>query len=69
MIDAALPYLRCPVCRDPLARAGDRALRCPRGHSFDIARQGYASLTRGTPHDGDSAAMISDRTAFLTAGH
>lgn len=70
MIDAAMPYLRCPVCSDTLARAGERTLRCPRGHSFDIARQGYASLTRrGTPHDGDSAAMISDRAGFLAAGH
>jgi 23S rRNA (guanine745-N1)-methyltransferase len=70
MIDAALPYLRCPVCEGTLARAGERTLRCPRGHSFDIARQGYASLTRrGTPHEGDSAAMIEDRSAFLAAGH
>ena len=70
MIDAAMPYLRCPVCDGTLARAGERTLRCPRGHSFDIARQGYASLTRrGTPHEGDSAAMIEDRAAFLAAGH
>jgi 23S rRNA (guanine745-N1)-methyltransferase len=70
MIDVAMPYLRCPVCMNTLARAGERTLRCPRGHSFDIARQGYASLTRrGTPHEGDSAEMISDRAAFLAAGH
>jgi 23S rRNA (guanine745-N1)-methyltransferase len=70
MIDAAIPYLRCPVCSGTLARAGERTLRCPRGHSFDIARQGYASLTRrGTPHEGDSAAMIEDRATFLGAGH
>jgi 23S rRNA (guanine745-N1)-methyltransferase len=69
MIDAAIPYLRCPVCSGTLVRAGE-TLRCPRGHSFDIARQGYASLTRrGTPHEGDSAAMIEDRAAFLAAGH
>lgn len=70
MIDAVIPYLRCPVCGETPARAGERTLRCPRGHSFDIAKQGYASLTRrGTPHEGDSAAMISDRAAFLAAGH
>ena len=37
--------LRCPVCAEPLAEttAGTaRALRCPRRHSFDIARQGPA---------------------------
>ncbi|GIF08742.1 putative RNA methyltransferase [Actinoplanes siamensis] len=69
MIDGALPYLRCPVCRLPLDR-GDRALRCPRGHSFDMARQGYADLSAGRlPHTGDSAEMIADRAGFLAAGH
>ena len=69
MIDGALPYLRCPVCEDTLSRAG-RSLRCPRGHSFDIARQGYATLVRGrVPHAGDSAEMIDARDAFLAAGH
>jgi 23S rRNA (guanine745-N1)-methyltransferase len=70
MIDAALPYLRCPVCEDPLARADARTLRCPRAHSFDIARQGYVNLTTGRmPHAGDTAEMIADRAAFLAAGH
>ena len=70
MIDAALPYLRCPVCEDTVTRDGERALRCPRGHSFDIAKQGYVNLTTGRmPHDGDSATMIADRAAFLAAGH
>jgi 23S rRNA (guanine745-N1)-methyltransferase len=69
MIDAALPYLRCPVCERPLVRAG-RALRCPDGHSFDMAKQGYADLTAGKmPHTGDTAAMVADRAAFLDAGH
>jgi 23S rRNA (guanine745-N1)-methyltransferase len=69
MIDGALPYLRCPVCRESLARAG-QALRCARGHSFDMARQGYADLTAGRmPHVGDTAEMVADRAAFLAAGH
>ena len=69
MIDEALPYLRCPVCEQSLGRA-DRTLRCPRGHSFDLARQGYADLSGGRlPHDGDTAEMVADRAAFLAAGH
>jgi 23S rRNA (guanine745-N1)-methyltransferase len=69
MNDAVLPYLRCPNCRSPLTDAG-AALRCKRGHSFDIARQGYAALLPGgTPHTGDSAAMVGDRAEFLSAGH
>jgi len=69
MIDGALPYLRCPICRQPLERV-DRALRCPPGHSFDMARQGYADLTAGRmPHVGDTAEMVADRAAFLGAGH
>ncbi|MFC4067436.1 putative RNA methyltransferase [Actinoplanes subglobosus] len=69
MIDGAIPYLRCPVCREPLARQ-ERALRCPLRHSFDMARQGYADLSAGRlPHTGDSAEMVADRAGFLAAGH
>ena len=74
MNDAVLPYLRCPNCSSPIeavpAGAGPGTLRCARGHSFDIARQGYATLLAGRhPHPGDSAQMIADRAAFLGAGH
>ena len=69
MIDGALPYLRCPVCGQFLVRS-ERALRCPAGHSFDMAKQGYADLTAGRmPHVGDTAEMVADRVDFLTAGH
>lgn len=69
MIDGALPYLRCPHCEQPLHRV-ERALRCPRGHSFDMARQGYADLSAGRlPHVGDTAEMVADRAGFLGAGH
>ncbi len=45
-------------------------MRCPAGHSFDIARQGYVNLTTGrTPHSGDTAEMVAAREEFLTAGH
>jgi 23S rRNA (guanine745-N1)-methyltransferase len=68
MIDGALPYLRCPICGGRCAARSGAAL--PAGHSFDIARQGYADLTAGRqPHAGDSAAMVADRAAFLAAGH
>ncbi|MDG4760141.1 putative RNA methyltransferase [Micromonospora sp. WMMD710] len=68
-----LRQLRCPVCGEPLteATAGTaRALRCPRGHSFDIARQGYVNLLAGrAPHVGDTAEMVAARADFLAAGH
>ncbi|WP_433320601.1 putative RNA methyltransferase [Micromonospora sp. CA-269861] len=68
-----LDRLRCPVCGESLAEttAGTaRALRCPRGHSFDIARQGYVNLLAGrAPHVGDSAEMVAARADFLAAGH
>ncbi|MGX6606881.1 putative RNA methyltransferase [Micromonosporaceae bacterium Da 78-11] len=68
-MDAALRYLRCPVCAQELTRL-ERSLRCSRGHSFDMARQGYADLTAGRmPHVGDTAEMVADRIAFLAAGH
>lgn len=69
-VDAAL---RCPVCRDPLDRrvSGPAAsLRCARGHTFDVARQGYVHLAPGgTRHEGDPAELIALRADFLSAGH
>lgn len=66
-----LERLRCPVCGEPLAEAGDtRGLRCPRRHTFDIARQGYVNLLAGrAPHAGDTAEMVAARADFLAAGH
>ncbi|MEV4690252.1 putative RNA methyltransferase [Micromonospora echinospora] len=73
MDDRVLTRLRCPVCAEPLTgtTAGTtRALRCPRGHSFDTARQGYVNLLAGrSPHTGDSADMVAARADFLAAGH
>jgi 23S rRNA (guanine745-N1)-methyltransferase len=64
-----LPYLRCPNCGSELAEARGE-LRCPRGHSFDVARQGYVNLAGGrVTHPGDSADMVADRAGFLSAGH
>ncbi|NHW87649.1 23S rRNA methyltransferase, partial [Escherichia coli] len=65
--------LRCPVCHDSLTEVdtgGSRALRCPRRHSFDIARQGYVNLLTGrVAHSGDTAGMIAARADFLSGGH
>ncbi len=67
---AVAPYLRCPVCASPVLLAPGQ-VRCERGHGFDLARQGYVSLTtgRGGPGTGDSAAMVMARTRFLGGGH
>lgn len=59
--------LRCPTCAEPLA-PGERAWACPRGHSFDRARQGYVNLLRPTRARGDSAGMLRARRRFLEAG-
>ncbi|MFV2088866.1 putative RNA methyltransferase [Micromonospora sp. LOL_021] len=86
MLADVLPYLRCPVCHAPLAahdggvpRDGDihgntdgtvRTLRCPAGHSFDVARQGYVDLVTGrVRHAGDSTEMVAARDEFLRTGH
>jgi SAM-dependent methyltransferase len=62
--------LRCPVCADGLALTG-RTASCPRGHAFDLAKQGYLNLLppTSTGIEGDTAAMIEARSAFLAAGH
>ncbi|GAB7183159.1 methyltransferase domain-containing protein [Kitasatospora sp. Ki12] len=63
-------YLACPLCAQDLTRH-DRSLRCPSGHSFDLAKQGYVSLLAGDAHTGtgDTAGMVAARSDFLAAGH
>ncbi|MFI5692551.1 putative RNA methyltransferase [Kribbella sp. NPDC051586] len=62
--------LRCPVCADGLTLDG-RAARCPRGHAYDLAKQGYLNLLPAASNgiEGDSAAMVGARTVFLGTGH
>ncbi|WP_427894129.1 putative RNA methyltransferase [Kribbella sp. GL6] len=62
--------LRCPVCAESLALA-DRTARCPRGHAYDLAKQGYLNLLPAASNgiEGDSAAMVGARTVFLGTGH
>jgi 23S rRNA (guanine745-N1)-methyltransferase len=63
---------RCPVCRADLAPAG-RTLRCPKRHSFDLARSGYVNLLTGScavpAEGGDGPQQLARRDAFLGKGH
>ena len=54
---AGVPGLRAGLAADV------SGLRCATGHAFDRARQGHVTLlpAGGSPHEGDSAAMVADR--------
>ncbi|MFJ3769566.1 methyltransferase domain-containing protein [Streptomyces sp. NPDC090082] len=68
-LDLSLDLLRCPACRTRRLHLDHAALRCPRGHTFDIARHGYAGLLTGThATSGDDAAMVRARDRFLSTG-
>ncbi|SEF04436.1 methyltransferase domain-containing protein [Streptomyces sp. Ag109_O5-10] len=68
-LERVLDLLRCPMCRTHRIRPGRGVLRCPAGHTFDIARHGYAGLLTGTrATSGDDAAMVRARERFLSAG-
>jgi 23S rRNA (guanine745-N1)-methyltransferase len=48
------------------------ALACERGHSFDVAKEGYVNLLGGVKLPalaGDSREMLQARRRFLEAGH
>ena len=64
--------LTCPLDAAPLRREGS-AWRCPSGHGFDIAREGYANLLpvqhKRSRDPGDSKEMVAARRRFLNAGH
>ncbi len=61
------PFL-CPHCRGMLAEKG-RALVCGKGHSFDIAAEGYVNLAVGKSGGGDSPEMCRGRHEFLSLGY
>ena len=48
-------------------------LKCPHGHSFDFAKEGYCNLLlvqqKGSKDPGDGKEMVAARTRFLSAGH
>jgi 23S rRNA (guanine745-N1)-methyltransferase len=69
-----LTLLICPVrdCGEPLERR-ERALACPRGHSFDLARGGYVNLLqpqdRRSKDPGDPREAVEARRRLLDAGY
>lgn len=67
-----MSLFRCPVCAAPLARE-DRAYRCPNGHSFDRAKEGYVHLLppnqKHSASPGDDKAMVTARRDFLSKGY
>lgn len=68
-LELSLDLLRCPTCRTRRLHPERGALRCPVGHTFDVARHGYASLLTGTrATSGDDAAMVQARDRFLSTG-
>jgi 23S rRNA (guanine745-N1)-methyltransferase len=68
--EAALPFLRCPLCHAAFSATG-RSLRCVNGHSYDVAHQGYVNLLPGgaRPGTADTAEMVAARETFLAGGH
>ena len=69
MLRDVVGHLRCPLCEAGLAM-GERAISCPGGHSFDVARQGYVNLLPGDARPGtaDTPEMVAAREGFLAAG-
>jgi len=72
MNPAAAGGLRCPLCGQGLLLL-EKRLACPKGHSFDLAREGYVNLLpvqkKKTKDPGDSREMVQARRRFLSAGH
>jgi len=62
----------CPLCRSALTRA-DSSYRCPQGHNFDIAAQGYTHLLpvnrMHSRAPGDDRGMAAARNRFLSGGY
>lgn len=63
---------RCPVCCGSLNNNG-KSLSCDKGHSYDIAREGYVNLLlanqKASKEPGDSPEMLRARRNFLNSGY
>lgn len=61
----------CPICGEALTPEPGRYL-CPRGHSFDRAKEGYVNLLpanrQHSKAPGDDREMTAARTRFLDGG-
>lgn len=59
----------CPKCKNILS-VDAHTYKCPNGHCFDIARQGYINLLSGSTGGvhGDDDIMLTSRRRFLEAG-
>lgn len=66
------PTLACPLDGAPLVCEGG-SWRCPGGHAYDIASEGYVHLLpvqhKRSRDPGDSKAMVVARRRFLNAGY
>lgn len=64
--------IQCPNCQEALLQK-DNKFSCLKGHSFDIAKEGYVNLLlanqKQSANPGDNAMMIKAREAFLIEGH
>ena len=62
--------LICPLCRGALVSV-EKSYRCPAGHAFDCAKEGYLSLLHGRQKGegrGDSREMMLARDRVHRAG-
>lgn len=63
--------LVCPICGQELNREPGRYV-CPRGHGFDVARQGYVNLLpvgqKRSRSPGDTREQVVSRRKFLDGG-
>ena len=67
-----MSLFRCPVCGGPLVRE-ERAYRCEKGHSYDLAKDGYTYLLppnqKHSAAPGDDKGMAAARREFLSKGY
>ena len=61
----------CPVCGNLLQKE-EKAYTCPKGHNYDLAKEGYVYLLppnkKHSKDPGDNKQMVAARRAFLETG-
>ena len=61
----------CPVCQQVLVKE-DHEYKCPNGHSYDLAKEGYVNLllaNQKKAFSGDPKDSLLGRQRFLSQGY
>ena len=63
-----IDIFKCPVCGQKMAEEGLKRIFCPKGHSFDLSKDGYANLLAHQVKTGYNKKMFAAKRRICVGG-